>query len=128
MTRGALTFFMRLCLISNEMVMPWVRLHATKDYYDMPAKLNNYPQTHQTFNLVPSLLKQLKAYESGEVTDEYWELSLKPVSQASGFSSGDLINPPRRFPCCTLYRKRSSPSILSASCDLWRARNFPIRL
>ncbi len=59
------------------MMMPWVRLHGIKDYYDMPAKLKDYPKIKQTFNLVPSLLKQLKAYENGDVTDEYLELSDK---------------------------------------------------
>src|SRR3990172_2025100 len=32
---------------------PWVRVHATKDYYDMAAILKNYPQVHVTFNLTP---------------------------------------------------------------------------
>jgi len=65
----------------REMLMPWVRLHATKDYYDLPAKLKDYPKIHQTFNLVPSLLRQLKAYETGEVTDPYLRLTEKPPGE-----------------------------------------------
>ena len=34
---------------------PWVRVHATKDYYDMAAMLKNYPNVHVTFNLTPVL-------------------------------------------------------------------------
>lgn len=66
-----------------EALMPWVRLHAIKDYYDMPAKLNDFPGIHQTFNLVPSLLKQIRAYESGEMTDDYWVLSEKDPDELS---------------------------------------------
>ena len=39
--------------------MPWVRMHAVKDYYDMAAMLKDYPNVHVAFNLVPSLIKQL---------------------------------------------------------------------
>jgi alpha-amylase/alpha-mannosidase (GH57 family) len=58
-------------LSSDELVFPWVRLHATKDYVDMAAKLEGYPNIHQTFNLVPSLLEQVEAYVDGRVTDRY---------------------------------------------------------
>lgn len=81
-------------LSRREMMMPWVRLHAIKDYYDMPAKLLDYPRIHQTFNLVPSLLKQLKAYESGEATDEYWLLTEKPPAQ---LADGEKIKLIQRF-------------------------------
>jgi hypothetical protein len=32
---------------------PWVRVHASKDYYDMAAILQDYPNVHVTFNLGP---------------------------------------------------------------------------
>ena len=41
---------------------PWVRLHATKDYYDMAAILLKYPNVHVTINLSSSLLRQLVDY------------------------------------------------------------------
>jgi len=41
---------------------PWVRLHATKDYYDMAAMLQNYPKVHVTINLTSVLLMQLQDY------------------------------------------------------------------
>jgi alpha-amylase/alpha-mannosidase (GH57 family) len=44
---------------------PWVRLHATKDYVDMAAILEKYPDIQATFNLTPSLLRQLLDLESG---------------------------------------------------------------
>lgn len=44
---------------------PWVRLHAAKDYVDMAAMLENYPDIQATFNLTPSLLRQLQDLEGG---------------------------------------------------------------
>jgi len=41
---------------------PWVRTHATKDYYDMTAMLREYPEIHVTVNLTSSLLHQLRTY------------------------------------------------------------------
>ena len=44
---------------------PWVRLHAAKDYVDMAAILEDYPEIQATFNLTPSLLRQLQDLEAG---------------------------------------------------------------
>ena len=41
---------------------PWVRKHATKDYYDMASMLRDYPQVHVTINLTAVLLTQLQKY------------------------------------------------------------------
>ena len=59
---------------SDKMVMPWVRLHATKDYLDMPLLSTRYEKIKTTFNLVPSLLDQLELYLNGG-TDPHLELS-----------------------------------------------------
>lgn len=50
---------------SQSMALPWVRLHALKDYYDMPARLEAFPGIKQTFNLVPSLVEQVECYLNG---------------------------------------------------------------
>jgi alpha-amylase/alpha-mannosidase (GH57 family) len=50
---------------SNRMVLPWVRLHATKDYLDMLLTVGEYENVRVTFNLVPSLLDQLQMYVDG---------------------------------------------------------------
>ncbi|MGC8942066.1 MAG: glycoside hydrolase family 57 protein [Sulfurihydrogenibium sp.] len=47
---------------TNLFEMPWTFLHAIKDYYDMPWHLSKHPKIKATFNLVPSLLKQLEEY------------------------------------------------------------------
>ena len=59
---------------------PWVRVHATKDYYDMAAMLKDYPDIKATFNLTPVLLQQIEALENG-TRDVYWVLTDKPASQ-----------------------------------------------
>lgn len=67
--------------VKKEYIMPWVRLHATKDYYQMAAILRNYPQIRQTFNLTPSLVAQLDDYLQG--ADDYYLRVMKPVAELS---------------------------------------------
>jgi alpha-amylase/alpha-mannosidase (GH57 family) len=62
---------------SSEYILPWVLLHATKDYYGMAAILKDFPAIRQTFNLVPSLIEQIQDYASGNAKDRYRKLSLK---------------------------------------------------
>lgn len=57
---------------------PWTRVHATKDYYDMAAILRDYPNVHVTFNLTPSLIRQLEDLAAG-AKDVYWALAEKPA-------------------------------------------------
>ncbi|MBI3292485.1 MAG: hypothetical protein HYZ73_06715, partial [Elusimicrobia bacterium] len=70
-------------VLANRYELPWVRLHATKDYYDMAALVEEYPAIRVTFNLVPSLLIQLEDYASGKATDPFLEVSLKPAGDLS---------------------------------------------
>jgi len=63
--------------------LPWARLHALKDYGDMPALALSYPQLRLTFNLVPGLLEQLEDYASGRITDKHLELSRKHPQELS---------------------------------------------
>jgi alpha-amylase/alpha-mannosidase (GH57 family) len=65
----------------KEYIMPWVRLHATKDYYQMAAILKAYPNIRQTFNLTPSLVAQLEDYLDG--ADDYYLRVMKPVDELS---------------------------------------------
>ncbi len=51
--------------VKGYYTMPWVRLHATKAYYDMARLAQSYPEMGLTFNLVPSLLEQLDDYSQG---------------------------------------------------------------
>ena len=59
---------------------PWVRVHATKDYLDMVETVSKYDDVHITFNLTPSLIRQLDDFAENGVKDIYWVLAEKPAS------------------------------------------------
>jgi alpha-amylase/alpha-mannosidase (GH57 family) len=65
---------------TGEYTLPWVLLHGTKDYYDMAAILDEFPDIHQTFNLVPCLIEQINEYGSGKAADRYRAASLKAAT------------------------------------------------
>ena len=65
---------------SGKALLPWARLHATKDYRDMVDVLRSFPRVHATFNLTPVLLDQLERIATGE-PDEVLRLArLDPAS------------------------------------------------
>lgn len=68
---------------TEEYLMPWVRLHAVKDYLDMVTILENYPRIKQTFNIVPSLLDQLDDYGYNEAHDIHSRISVKDIALLS---------------------------------------------
>lgn len=70
-------------LVSGEYRLPWVRLHALKDYYGMVKLLEEFPQVHQNFNIVPSLVAQIEDYNSGNFKDPFWDIAAKPASELS---------------------------------------------
>ena len=61
--------------------LPWVRLHALKDYYGMVAMLEEFPSVHMTFNLVPSLLLQLEEYAAGTAREPLQEIAFQPADE-----------------------------------------------
>ncbi len=73
---------------------PWVRVHATKDYYDMAATVGQYPDVHVTFNLTPVLLKQINDFVANGAKDKYWALSEKPAAELTGADKDFIL---RRF-------------------------------
>src|SRR3954470_13369969 len=87
MTRVALLWHMHQPfyqdLVTGEHILPWVRLHALKDYWGMVALLREFPEVKVTFNLVPSMLVQLEAFARDDARDRHLELGLKPAEQLS---------------------------------------------
>jgi alpha-amylase/alpha-mannosidase (GH57 family) len=51
--------------ISNTYILPWVRLHAAKDYCRMPYIVSNFPDVKISFDLSGSLIDQLRDYING---------------------------------------------------------------
>ena len=66
-------------LVTGEYRLPWVRLHALKDYYGMVKLLEEFPDVHQTFNLVPSLVAQIQDYVAGAANDPFFAIAAHPA-------------------------------------------------
>ena len=70
-------------LVSGEYRLPWVRMHALKDYYGMVKLLDEFPSVHQTFNLVPSLMAQIEDYARGTAQDPFLRVAACPAADLS---------------------------------------------
>jgi len=57
--------------LKNEYALPWTYLHSIKDYFDMPAIVEDCPGAKAVFNLVPSLLEQIRDYAAGTANDSF---------------------------------------------------------
>ncbi len=62
---------------TGSYVLPWVRLHAIKDYVALPRIFAKYPKVRHTFNLVPSLLLQIRDYVENGAEDAFLAISRK---------------------------------------------------
>src|ERR1700726_1929216 len=78
-------------LVTREHILPWVRLHALKDYYGMVALLEEFPDIRVTFNLVPSLLVQLEAFAGNRARDRFLDLSLKPAGDLTEADAAFIV-------------------------------------
>ncbi len=97
-------------------ILPWVRLHAIKDYVALPRLFREFPGVRHTFNLVPSLLIQIRDYVEHGAEDTFLSISRKNSLDLSkeeevfllrNFFSAHpptMILPQRRY--AELYRKR----------------------
>ncbi len=65
--------------VAGTASMPWVRLHATKAYFDMAYLLEKFPAVRATFNFTPSLLLQLQEIGAGTVRDLFLEYAQRPA-------------------------------------------------
>ena len=59
--------------LKNEYALPWTYLHSIKDYFDMPAIVEDTPGAKAVFNLVPSLIEQIQDYAAGTAVDPFLE-------------------------------------------------------
>jgi len=83
-------------LVTGEYRLPWTRLHALKDYYGMVKLLDEFPNVHQNFNLVPSLMVQIQDYVAGTAQDPFLNVAAKPAK--------DLSEEERRFALQYLFQ------------------------
>jgi alpha-amylase/alpha-mannosidase (GH57 family) len=62
---------------TGSYILPWVRLHAIKDYAALPLIFRGYPGVRHTVNLVPSLLVQVRDYVENGADDVFLSVSRK---------------------------------------------------
>lgn len=77
---------------SGDFVLPWVYLHAIKDYTDMAYHLERHPKVHVVLNFVPILLDQLEDY-----TDQFATGKLRdPLLRLLAHKNTDKLSPQER--------------------------------
>ncbi len=68
---------------SGDVLLPWVRLHATHAYTDMARVLERFPRVKATVNIVPSLVEQLEDASRRRRREQYLDASQKPPEAMS---------------------------------------------
>ncbi len=77
---------------AGDFLMPWVRLHAIKDYLDMVTILDKFKNVKLNFNLVPVLLDSLIDYGQNNLHDIHSRLTVKPVEDLTDDDKEFIIN------------------------------------
>ena len=76
---------------AGRYVLPWTRLHALKDYWGMVKILEEFPNFHATFNVVPSLGLQLEEYASGTFNEPWFNLAFRDAEQLSKEDKAEIL-------------------------------------
>ena len=76
---------------TGRYVLPWTRLHALKDYWGMVKVLEDFPNFHATFNVVPSLGLQLEEYASGQFNEPWFELAFRDAEQLTREDKNEIL-------------------------------------
>ena len=77
---------------TGDYLMPWVRLHAVKDYLDMVLILDKFKNIKLNFNLVPVLLDALIDYGQNGLHDIHSRLSITDVEDLTDDDKEFIIN------------------------------------
>ncbi|MFI5180150.1 MAG: glycoside hydrolase [Thermoanaerobaculia bacterium] len=71
--------------------LPWVRLHALKDYADLPLLLAEEPRVPHACNLVPALLDQVDVLSRGG-SDLFLDVARTPAGEWDGETVAFVLN------------------------------------
>ena len=71
-------------------LLPWVRLHAAKDYLDMAVRLERHPRVKSTFNFVPSLLDQLESAQR-DAPEALFDLLRRPSAELAPTERAEVV-------------------------------------
>jgi alpha-amylase/alpha-mannosidase (GH57 family) len=77
---------------TSAYVLPWTRLHATKDYWGMVKLFEEFPKFHATFNMVPSLCMQLEEYASGNFKEPWFTLAFEPADKLTKEGKQEILD------------------------------------
>ena len=78
--------------LEGTYLMPWVRLHAVKDYLDMVLFLEKFPKLKLNFNIVPALLDSIIDYGDNGVNDIHSELTIADTDNLSDEEKSFVLN------------------------------------
>lgn len=76
----------------GDYLMPWVRLHAVKDYLDMLLIIDNFKKLKLNFNLVPLLLDTFIEYGEKEYHDIHSRLTITSISDLTNDDKEFILN------------------------------------
>lgn len=77
--------------VENEFLLPWVLFHGTKDYFDLPEVLYEFPNIKQTFNFAPSLNLQIDEYINHQAQDLVQKLTLIPAIELTDENKIEIL-------------------------------------
>ncbi len=76
---------------TSDFLLPWVRLHASKDYLDMLKRMDKFSNLKLNFNFSPILLNSLQKYVSG-AKDIHLIMLLKDENKLSEEDKTFILN------------------------------------
>ncbi len=77
--------------LDGEFILPWVRLHGVKDYFNLPELFHEFPKIKQTINLVPSLRMQIDEYIEGTCQDKIQRLTKMEPQNLTAQDKNDIL-------------------------------------
>ena len=76
----------------GDYIMPWVRLHAVKDYLDMPLFVEKFKNLKLNFNIVPVLFDALIDYGEKGLHDIHSRLTVTDIDDLTDDDKEFIIN------------------------------------
>jgi hypothetical protein len=117
---------------TGQYVLPWTRLHALKDYWGMVKTLEEFPNVHATFNMVPTMVEQIEEYASGQFKEPWFDIvfaradSLTPEQKREALERAFQVNDNlvRRWPRFVKLQAEVRSGGAEACVAHWGAREW----
>lgn len=77
---------------TGDFLMPWVRLHAVKDYLDMALWAKKFDKLKLNFNFVPVLINAIINYGENEAHDIHSKLTITPQDELTNEDKIFILN------------------------------------